>query len=70
MEKGRRALAGPARGAPPFARGGTRQVKLITADRSPCSLCSQINESVASTSGDSAGKNATGNQITVTFADK
>lgn len=30
----------------------------------------QINEAVASTSGDSAGKNVTGNQITVTLADK
>ncbi|XP_043518563.1 uncharacterized protein LOC122533182 isoform X4 [Frieseomelitta varia] len=33
-------------------------------------LHQQINEAVASTSGDSAGKNVTGNQITVTLADK
>lgn len=33
-------------------------------------VCVQINEAVASTSGDSAGKNVTGNQITVTLADK
>ncbi|XP_076167504.1 uncharacterized protein LOC143146776 isoform X2 [Ptiloglossa arizonensis] len=33
-------------------------------------LHQEINESVASTSGDSASKNVTGNQITVTLADK
>ncbi|XP_053997932.1 uncharacterized protein LOC128886794 [Hylaeus anthracinus] len=41
------------------------------ADRFGCSLFSvQINESVASTSGVNASKNVTGNQITVTLADK
>ncbi|KAF3424049.1 hypothetical protein E2986_11619 [Frieseomelitta varia] len=52
-----------------FARNAKRIEKSIEVIQVVTHPYVHINEAVASTSGDSAGKNVTGNQITVTLAD-